>query len=296
MTNFFAALDDSDDEHEQQVQKKQPEKKKTVTSTKKATVSAPVKSESQQRRPHHNDRSLKSGRGGGSRSERERQPPRDGKRAYERRSGTGRGKEIKKSGGGARNWGSDKDAARNAEGMVFDEKENGKDLDNIEEVGEQTGESGGEDGTPGEQENGDAAEAEPEKEEEVDNTMTYEEYLAQKEEQRNQSDAFKPVEMRELENEFAGLVGKKGRKEEEAEDFLKMGKGKQLKKKGGEKKEKEKIVANFRVQDSNAPRRNNRRDGDRPRGGRGGRGYDRRGPRKGTGQVDVADMSSFPSL
>jgi len=220
MVNFFAALDDSDDEHEQQVQTKQPEKKKTVTSTKKPTVSAPAKSESQQRRPHHNDRSLKSGRGSGSRTE--RQPPRDGKRAYERRSGTGRGKEIKKSGGGARNWGSDKNDARHAEGMVFEEKENGEELKNIEEVGEQTGENGVEDGAPEVQENGDAADAEPEKEEEVDNTMTYEEYLAQKENERAESDAFKPIEMRELENEFAGLVGKKGRKEEDAEDFLKM--------------------------------------------------------------------------
>jgi len=294
MTNFFAALDDSDDEHEPQVQKKQPEKKKTEKSTKKVAVSAPVKSESQQRhsRSHHNDRNLKSGRGGGSRSERERQPPRDGKRAYERRSGTGRGKEIKKSGGGGRNWGSDKNDARQAEGMVFEEKEN-ENIDIEGAVGEQTGESAGEDGAPEAQENGDAAEAEPEKEEEEDKTMTYEEYLAQKAEQRAESDAFKPVEMRELENEFAGLVGKKGRKEEEAEAFLKMGTGKALRKKGsGEKKEKEKLVPNFRVQDANAPmRRSNRRDG-----GRGGRGYDRRGDRKRTGQVDVADMSSFPSL
>lgn len=298
MTNFFAALDDSDDEHEQQVQTKQTEKKKTVNPPKKVTTSAPVKSESQQRRPNHNDRNLKSGRGGGSRTE--RQPPRDGKRAYERRSGTGRGKEIKKSGGGARNWGSDKNDARHVEGMVFEEKENGTDLQNIEEVVEQTVESGGGDGAPEAQENGDAVVAEPEKEvEEVDNTITYEEYLAQKEEEVAESEEFKPIEMRELENEFAGLVGKKGRKEVESEDFLKMGKGKQPKKKGGEKKDKEKIVPNFRVQDPNAPMRSNRRDGDRPRGGRGGRGgrgYDRRGDRKRTGQVDVADMGSFPSL
>jgi len=292
MTNFFAALDDSDDEHDQQVQKKQTESKKKDTPAKKVTASS-TKSEAP-KRSHHNDRSLKSGRGGASRSEQKRQPPRDGKRAYERRSGTGRGKEIKKSGGGARNWGSDKNDARRAEGMVFEENEsNVETLQNI--GGEQTGENAGEDGTEV-KENGAAEEAEPEKEEEEDKTMTYEEYLAQKEEQRAESDAFKPVEMRELENEFAGLVGKKGRKEEEAEAFLKMGQGKQLRKKGGDKKEKAKITPNFRVQDANAPPRRNRRDGDRSRGGRGGRSYDRRGDRKRTGQVDVGDMSSFPSL
>jgi len=346
MVNFFAALDDSGDESEQQV-KKQPEpkqKKDKVKPTKKvavvAAVAAPVKSQDEPRRQaHHNDRNLKAGRGGGSRSE--RQPPRDGKRAYERRSGTGRGHEIKKSGGGSRNWGSDKNEARHAEGMIFDEKENGANLKNISsEAAEPTaGQSGG-DGddaaAPEAKENGDAVAVDPPKEEEEeDKTMTYEEYLVQKDEQQAESEAFQPIEMRELENEFSGLVGKKGRKEVEAEMFLKMGKDKQLKKKGTEKKEKEKIVPKFRVQDANAPprrRNSDRRDGDRPQGG-GGRGYDRRGggddanaprrsggnrrdgdrpqgrggggrgsdrrgggERKSTRQVDVADMSSFPSL
>merc|ERR1719232_1524213 len=106
--------------------------------------------------------------------------------------------------------------------------------------------------------------------------MTYEEYLLLKEEQRAESEAFKPIATRELDNEFEGLVGKKGRKDHE-EEFM-MGKGKTLKKKqGNEKKDKkEKIIPKFRVQDAN--RRSNRRDGDRQRGGRGqgGRSYDRR--------------------
>jgi Sec-independent protein translocase protein TatA len=40
------------------------------------------------------------------------------KRTYDRRSGTGRGKEIEKGGGGGRNWGSDKIEARTNEGPV----------------------------------------------------------------------------------------------------------------------------------------------------------------------------------
>jgi len=308
MVNFFAALDDSEDESEQQV-KKQPEskpKKDKEKSTKKVVVvAATAKPQDQPRgRSYHNDRSSKAGRSSGSRSERERQAPRDGKRAYDKRSGTGRGREIKKSGGGARNWGSDKDDARNAEGLSFEEKENnGENLQNISR------DAGGGDQTPGQnvvdggdvtpevQENGDALAAEPPKEEEEDKTMTYEEYLAQKEEERAESEALKPIATRELENEFAGLVGKKGRKENEEENFLKMGKGKQLKKKGTEKKDKEKIIPKFRVQDAN---RSNRRDGDRSRSGRGGSGrsYDRRGgnDRKKNEQVNVADMNSFPSL
>jgi len=296
------------DESVQQI-KKQPEskpKKDKEKSTKKVTVAAAKPQDQPRGRSHHNDRSSKAGRSSGSRSERERQAPRDGKRAYDKRSGTGRGREIKKSGGGARNWGSDKDDARNAEGLSFEEKENnGENLQNLSGDaggGDQTPDQNGADGgdvTAEVQEDGDAVAAEASMEEEEDKTMTYEEYLAQKEEERVESEAFKPIATRELDNEFAGFVGKKGRKENEEENFLKMGKGKQLKKKGTDKKDKEKIIPKFRVQDANR-RSNNRRDGDRSRSGRGGSGrsYDRRGgnDRKKNDQVNVADMNSFPSL
>lgn len=309
MVNFFAALDDSGDESEQQV-KKQPEskpKKDKEKSTKKVVVVSTKPQDEPRGRSYHNDRNPKSGRSGGSRSERERQAPRDGKRAYERRSGTGRGREIKKSGGGARNWGSDKDDARNAEGLSFEEKETNGEKNNSGDQKPGQNEIDGGDAATEVKEDGDALAEEPPKEEEEDKTMTYEEYLAQKEEQRLESEAFKPIAMRELENEFAGLVGKKGRKETEEENFLKMGKGKQPRKKGAEKKDKEKIIPKFRVQDAN--RRSsgdrNRRDGDRSSrsGGRGsGRNYnDRRGSgnndrKPKNQQVNVADMNSFPSL
>ena len=61
-------------------------------------------------RPNNTDRNTKGGRGP--------RVARDGKRTYDRRSGTGRGKEIKKGGGGGRNWGSDKVEARKSEGPV----------------------------------------------------------------------------------------------------------------------------------------------------------------------------------
>merc|ERR1712238_550710 len=95
---------------------------------------------------------------------RPRPPARDGKRTFDRRSGTGRGKEIKKGGGGARNWGSDKNEARKAEGT-------------IDEVGEVP--------KTEEPEKTDAVTAleDPiveKNEEEIDNTMTLEEYLKAK--------------------------------------------------------------------------------------------------------------------
>ncbi len=58
-----------------------------------------------------NNQDKKGGRGG-------RIPAHDGKRAYDRQSGTGCGKEIKKEGGGGHNWGSEKINAKKAEGPV----------------------------------------------------------------------------------------------------------------------------------------------------------------------------------
>jgi plasminogen activator inhibitor 1 RNA-binding protein len=213
-------------------------------------------------------------------------PTRDGKRQYDRRSGTGRGKEIKKSGGGGRNWGSDKDAAKKAEGPVTEGAEDANTPeaeDKVETVEEEEV----------------AEEKEPEP---VDNTISYDEYVATK--AKPDSALFKPVETREVDNEFAGKAAAK----KEEVDFLVMGGGKQLKKKGT-KKEKQTLVLDFKVKnaisddrrreerrdgggrrDGGSGRRDGgsgRRDGDRPRGARGGgRG----------GKVDPNDASAFPSL
>mmetsp|Transcript_11746 Transcript_11746/g.17244 ORF Transcript_11746/g.17244 Transcript_11746/m.17244 type:complete len:129 (-) Transcript_11746:623-1009(-) len=106
--NFFAALDDSDDEGEKpKVVASKPTKQEKA---KPAPPAAPVEpSKPNRRKPPHGDRNTKGGRGS-------RPPARDGKRQYDRRSGTGRGKEIKKGGGGARNWGSDKNDAKKSRG------------------------------------------------------------------------------------------------------------------------------------------------------------------------------------
>jgi plasminogen activator inhibitor 1 RNA-binding protein len=166
---------------------------------------------SARRRTPNNDRNTKHGRGG-------RAPARDGKRAYDRRSGTGRGKEIKKGGGGARNWGNDKAEAKKMEGTV-----------NEDEVKEDKPAAEGE--SPAEE----TQAPEPEPEPEPDNTMTYAEYMASKKKEDNTS-------TREVENEFSGKTAAK----KVEEDFLVLGAGKSKKKKKG-KETKQAVEVGFRV-------------------------------------------------
>lgn len=266
MSNFFAALDDSDNEGRDPVPAVVKKKEKApVTPTLKKEVVEPSKVET---RPSRNDRDKKGGRAG-------RVPARDGKRAYERRSGTGRGKEIKKGGGGGHNWGSEQIDAKKAEGGVDD-------ANNPAE--EETEKEAVEEDATGEEEKNPAREPEPE-----DNTMSYDEYLATK--ATPDLEVFKPLEERKVDNEFAG----KAATMKETEDFLVMGGGKQPKKKGSAKKEPEKLVLDFKIKSAitderdGGGRREGRRDGGGGRdGGRGGRreGGERRDGRGGRGGGD----------
>jgi len=221
----------------------------------------------------NNDRNTKGGRGS-------RQPTRDGKRAYDRRSGTGRGKETKKGGGGARNWGSDKNDARRAEGAVVE----GEEAVNTPEAEEAEDKA--------------AEKVEEAEEEAPDNTMTYEEYMKAKGSPDNQ--AFKPLSGREVEDEFAGKAAKVAKEE----DFLVLGGSKQPRKKASKGREKQSIDVGFRVAKPSGGGERDRRERPRrdDRGGRGG-GGDRRG-RDGRGgsrrgkpvSINTTDPNAFPSL
>ena len=171
------------------------------------------------RRPNHNDRNTKHGRGG-------RAPTRDGKRAYDRRSGTGRGREIKKGGGGARNWGSDKQEAKRNQGKVVE----GEEAPEASESQENTQPPA--DGEQPKEQPEEETQPEPEPE---DNTMTYAEYMASKGAKKEES-------IREVENEFKNM--KASAKVEE--DFFSLGGGKKKKEKK-KAQEKQTIQANFRV-------------------------------------------------
>lgn len=281
-SNFFAALDDSGDEApasaKGNIKKSEPKttKKADTSAATSKTVAAASKG-NDRRRPNNNDRNTKSGRG-------ERTSPRDGKRAYDRRSGTGRGKEIKKGGGGARNWGSDKAEAKKMEGTI-----------NEDEVKEDK---------PAEEKVDAVAEEAPVEEKPEDKTMTYAEYMASK--------GKKEETVREVENEFKGLSA--AAKVEE--DFLVMGGAKQKKTKKKKDGDKKTVDVGFRVAKPNAGGddrdrggRGGRGRGDRDRGGRGGRGSrDGRGKGRGrgggrgsknannTGSINVQDEAAFPSL
>jgi plasminogen activator inhibitor 1 RNA-binding protein len=291
MSNFFAALDDSGDEGRGPAPAASNKKKTAASSTKKEVVE-PSKIDLT-KAPNKNNRGTKGGRGG-------RPPVRQGKREFDRRSGTGRGRETKKEGGGGHNWGNDKNDAKKAEGPVTEGEEEANTPENV----------GGE----GKDDEEEAVEEEQPPEEPEDKTLSYDEYLQQK--ARPDSDLFKPMAVREVENEFAGKMG--ARKEEE--DFLVMGGGKSLKKKGVKKEEKQSLVLDFKVKSAisddrggggrrdGGRRDGGRRDSGRDRrdgGGRGGRGGDRGGRRdRGSGSgrgrggkgLDTTDANAFPSL
>jgi plasminogen activator inhibitor 1 RNA-binding protein len=250
MSNFFSALDDSGDEAENPKVVNRGLSNQREEHTKKK----PDATMSKGRDPKQNDRNTKGGRGGP-------RPAREGKRTFDRKSGTGRGKEIKKGGGGAHNWGNDKNLARRNEGAVTEDQ-----------VGEEVIKE------EIEQEPKVVVEEEPEEE---DNTLTFDEYMKQK--ARPNSELFAPPKEREVTNEFANVKAKAAVEEE----FLVMGTGTGRKKKGVKTVEKKTVEVNFRVADSTEQDKRsnyNKRDGDRrSSGGRGGRGYDKRGSGRGRG-------------
>lgn len=204
-------------------------------------------------RPNNNDRNTKGGRGP--------REARDGKRTFDRRSGTGRGKETKKGGGGRGNWGSDKNEARTNEGPV---DENAPVAVATETEPEAVVEE--------------PVVEEPVVVEEEEITMTMDEYLAAKSAAAAGESVFgsKKEEKKMEENEFAGKaahVAVEG-------DFLVMGAGKKIRKRA-EKKEVQKLDVNFRVASADDRPRDDGERGGRGRGGRGrgegGRGEGGRG-------------------
>jgi len=292
MPNSFAVLDDSEDEAPKS--KVAPASKKSGSDSSKKV--APASTPDPKNKPKNNGRNTKDGPRG-------RPPARDGKRTYDRRSGTGRGKEIKKGGGGARNWGSDKNEAKKMEGSI-----------NEEEVVAPVVTEGAE--APVEVT---VEEVEPPV---VDNTISYADYMASKGDKEQ-------VSLRETTNEFAGVTA--AAKVEE-KSFMSMGVAK--KKKEKKQIEAKKIIdVGFRSRKINTEgegrgdrgegrgdrgegRGGDRRDsrggrGDRRDGGRGGRGGrgDRKGGRGAGGRgpksssstkkpqgLNVQDESAFPSL
>ncbi|RQM26288.1 hypothetical protein B5M09_003458 [Aphanomyces astaci] len=220
---------------------------------------------------------------GGERTER--------KRNFDRKSGTGRGKEVSKSGGGARNWGNEDDKTEQAAEAAVDEA-----------VADEAKEIAAEDAVP------EVAVVE----EEVDNTITYEEYLASKKSSRSNDELFADKELRTVENEFesAALITKHGK----TPDFIESNFEKVFTKKTSGRKKNLVTDVGFTAPSISGPRFDREDREDRPaggRGGRGGRGEGARGGRGGRGAAgagrgdvkkskanapNVSDVNAFPSL
>lgn len=289
---------DSDEEEEEEVTYSKPQPKKTVDLVdKKHSVSKPKKKP----QPKKDVGAKKegavestSGAGGGGDSwpgndgaqkrNNDRRKGRGGRggynsrgREFDRRSGTGRGREVKKSGGGGHNWGADKDETMN------------------EERAEQEATNEVENGGDSEEKEGEAAEAQEPKEPEVVQ-LTLEEFMKKKEEERAEmasSDAFKAIQVEKVdESEFDGVVLSKKKDEDDDNENVSKKTGKK-----NSNKNKKQIVEDvgFRMKPVQRDREGrNRRNRDNRRGGRGGgRGG---GFNSNSGNVEINDLNAFPSL
>ncbi|OWZ21661.1 hypothetical protein PHMEG_0003750 [Phytophthora megakarya] len=270
--NFFAALD-SDDEDTPRVNKKATPPpsapvalNKPAAGNKKAgNKKAPVNDKKESRGPREGGRAPRERgeRGRGSRGPR---------REFERRSGTGRGKETSKQGGGARNWG------------------------NKADPNEQLAEAAAQEGAkPASDE--EAAEEAAVEEEEEEVQLTLDEFKAKQKESRSGAN-FAEVDVRQVANEFSSAV--QITKEGKTPDFMDSQYEKVYSKKTSGRKKQVISDVGFRME---KPERFTR-DFDSSRGGRGGRGgrgargngpKGGRGP-KGANAPNVTDMSAFPSL
>jgi plasminogen activator inhibitor 1 RNA-binding protein len=294
--NIFAYLD-SDDEDVPKVNKKQEQaptstpvalNKPAAGNKKTGKKTAPVVEGAEKKERAPRSEGARGGRGGarGGRGG-ERGGERGERRQFERRSGTGRGKETSKQGGGARNWGNDADKTE---------------LSAEAEVQEGAKAASDEEATPAVEE-----EAAVEEEEEVQ--FTLDEYLAKKQASRS-GELFAEVEVRQIDTDFSGA--KQLTKDGKTPDFIESAYEKVYTKKTSGRKKQFITDVGFqapkperapRFEDNNRGDRNDSRGGRGGRGDRGGRGGRAPGGRapggrggRGPAVPNVTDLNAFPSL
>ncbi|DBA01289.1 TPA: hypothetical protein N0F65_001794 [Lagenidium giganteum] len=280
-SNIFAYLDSDDEDTPKQQNKKQVAPpsaavalNKPAAGNKKApkknAVDAENKGEKKEfRAPREGGEGRRGGRGGrgGARSG---APRRD----FERRSGTGRGKETSKQGGGARNWGNDNDQTELAAEAAV--QEGAKVLSDEE--------------TP--------VAAEEVEEEEVQ--FTLDEYLAKKKSERSGA-LFAEVEARTIDEDFSGA--RQLTKDGKTPDFIEAQYEKVFSKKTSGRKKN--LITDLGFH-SAPPSDRRTRDSGESTHGRGGRGRGPAGAGRGRGAAagrgrgsnvpNVGDLNAFPSL
>lgn len=206
-------------------------------------------------------------------------PPR---RIFDRRSGTGRGNEIKREGSGRGNWGTPTDEIVPETEEPVNEGE--KNTDSEKQSGQETVGDANKDSPVDEPEE---KEKEPE-----DKEMTLEEYQKLLEEKRKSLLAAKPEERKvNLDKEFASMQLLSNKKNDD-DVFIKLGSDKDKRRDAGERAKKSVSINEFLKP---AEGENYYRPGGRGRGrgrGRGGYGnnsYSVEAP-------SIADVGQFPSL
>lgn len=291
--NPFSVLESDDEDETPKVvtKTKQPAVKKPQQQA-KAPAPAPVEAAPPiTEKPNSGRGGNSRGRGGAGRG-RGRGGDKKGKHeGFDRQSGTGRGKEVSKSGSGKGNWGNPKEEAEHAE------KEH---LEDVAATAE----------TPAdEEENAPGAvveEAVPEVVEPEVPTYTLDQYLATRDSARSNNEIFGAFSVRAVDaSEFSGMKTK-----EESEDiFIALGAAKASKKKEqNQRSAKNNVILDvgFSVAPTEVPTREGGRGRGRGRGeggregrgrgeGRGGRGRGG-GRRSNDPKVDIHDSNAFPAL
>lgn len=286
--NTFAAFNDSDDEAPVTKGAKKTEAKGTAAKTVSAPVDSKAARGAARGAPKNKERTQ--GRAVKSKDGEPRQ------RQFDRKSGTGRGKEVAKGGHGG--WGNEGAEARNAEkNGAVDEAAQGR-----ADAANDYNEDAEVDVTPREP-------AKP--------TFTYEEFVAKKNATRANSELFAATSERKA-SDVAGIQ----RGAEDLTVFLKLGSDKKQRQKGSQRaNNKVSAAPGFLLAkpaqdfEDRPPRRDDRgesrapRDGARREGGRGGdrreggrgaarSGGDRapRAPKSAAGPINMTDERAFPSL
>ncbi|KAL6494136.1 hypothetical protein OROGR_032045 [Orobanche gracilis] len=226
--------------------------------------------------------SFHSGRRGGSTGEvgeGERYPPR---RTFERRSGTGRGNEIKREGAGRGNWGTQADELAKVTEEVVNEGEKTWDVEKPSREEDATADGDKETAANG-------VEEVPENKE-----MTLEEYEKLLEDKRKALLALKPEERKVDTKEFETMQPLPNKKAND-DIFIKLGSEKDKKKELAEKEERAKksLSINEFLKPTEAFSGRGRDRGRDPKGGYSGRDG---GTKDARGAPPIGDPGQFPTL
>uniref|UniRef100_A0A803LIG2 Hyaluronan/mRNA-binding protein domain-containing protein n=1 Tax=Chenopodium quinoa TaxID=63459 RepID=A0A803LIG2_CHEQI len=240
--------------------------------------------EGRERRPFGGPRGpFRGGRRGGFNNEEGRDGDRP-RRTYERRSGTGRGQEVKREGFGRGNWGAESEEVAPGTEEAGEQNEKNLNTENLPAVEDAA--EGNKEGQPEETE-----EKEPEEKE-----MTLEEYEKLLEEKRKALVALKTEERKvEVDKDLQSMQQLSNKKEDESV-FIKLGSDKDKKK---ESLEKEKVKKSVSINEFLKPADGERFGGrgrGRGRGSRGG-GYGGGGNRVYNSPAPaIEDPGEFPTL